>query len=188
MRMRVIGIDEKSKVSSAHQPPFDGSIRLEISRGSAHNPVRQIDKPVFLMGTAYDCDLVLGDLQFPEVHAYLFATSQGVRLRHLGDGPIISVDGRVVRSADLRDGDRIRTGSYEFRVSIAGLPTLPRLRRSHRRDIGGPGETTSQAPAAIRELLEEVRGGRSVFERPPDQQELLSQLQATTRCVLYRPR
>src|SRR5687767_8863308 len=98
-------------------------VELEIMRGQAKRRVRQVDVPVFLIGTAVDCDLVLGDPQFPEVHSYLFLSSEGVWFRHLGTGPAVAVEGRLVKSAQLCHGDHVRTGAYEFRVSI-GSPLV----------------------------------------------------------------
>lgn len=94
------------------------SVELEITRGQARRRVRKVDVPVFLIGTADDCDLVLGDPQFPEVHSYLFLSAEGVWIRHMGSEPAIAVEGRLVKSAQLCDGDHVRTGAYEFRVSI----------------------------------------------------------------------
>jgi len=93
-------------------------VKLEIRRGRANNLVREVTTPVFLIGTAGDCDMVLGDPQFPQVHTYLFVSERGVSLRHLGIGPDLTVNGRVVHSAWLEDGDRIRTGPYEFHVCV----------------------------------------------------------------------
>ena len=71
----------------------------------------------FLIGTAKDCDLVLGDGRFPEVHAAGGPT--GVTVRWLGDGPELTVNGRqALLSAPLADGDLLKAASYEFRVRI----------------------------------------------------------------------
>ena len=43
------------------------TVELEIMRGQARRRVRRVAAPIFLIGTANDCDLVLGDPRFPEV-------------------------------------------------------------------------------------------------------------------------
>ena len=43
-------------------------VEIEIVRGRARNMVRPVTVPVYLIGAANDCDLVLGDPQFSEVH------------------------------------------------------------------------------------------------------------------------
>lgn len=112
-------VDSQSSQFPVHLPV----VELEITRGQARRRVRKVEVPVFLIGTADDCDLVLGDPQFPEVHSYLFLSAEGVWIRRLGSEPAISVEGRLVKSAQLCDGDHMRMGAYEFRVSI-GSPKL----------------------------------------------------------------
>lgn len=113
-----------------HFHPSLPNVRLEIRRGRARNLIRPIKEPVYLIGAARDCDLVLGDPQFPEIHAYLFVNEAGVSIRHIGHGPEITVDGTAVRNAPLEDGQRIRTGPFEFYVGIhwheGGPGGLPR--------------------------------------------------------------
>jgi len=96
-------------------------IELEITRGRVRNRVRVMRGTTFLIGSGHDCDLVLGDPQFEELHSYLIWGSQGLVLRHLGFAPEITVDGRPVRKIVLRSGARIRTGPFEFRVRIRQL-------------------------------------------------------------------
>ena len=93
-------------------------VQLEIQRGKARNLVRQVTGPVYLIGSARDCDLVLGDPQFPQAFAYIFVNESGVTLRRLGVGPDVTVNGRGVEAIGLADGDRIRTGPFEFHVRI----------------------------------------------------------------------
>ena len=132
-------------------------VELEIVRGQARRLVREVSGPVFLIGTAHDCDLIFGDPQFPEVYAYLFITEHGVSLRHLGVGPVITVNSRSVQSTQLFDGDMLRMGSYEFHVRIewdAG-PDLFRRRYGKQSAADSVSET---ALREVDELLCEVRG------------------------------
>ena len=93
-------------------------VELEIIRGRARNRVRQMRGTTFLIGSGNECDLVLGDPQFEEVHGYLLLGTQGLVLRHLGFEPQLTVDGRPVRKTLLWNQARIRTGPFEFRVHI----------------------------------------------------------------------
>ena len=101
-----------------HFSPILPQVELEIVRGTARFRRRPVDVPVFLIGTAADCDLVLGDPQFAEVHTYLLVGPQGVSVRHLGFAPNLSVNGKTVHAANLTDGDRLRLGTYEFRLRV----------------------------------------------------------------------
>lgn len=93
-------------------------VTLEITRGKAQQRLRPLQGKVFLIGTASDCDLVLGDLNFPEVYAYLFVDGSEVTIRRLGSGPALIVSGDRTDKAELFQGDEVRFGPFELRVII----------------------------------------------------------------------
>jgi predicted component of type VI protein secretion system len=93
-------------------------VELEILRGRARNKLRRIDVPVFLIGSARDCDLVLADAELPDVHTYLYVNRGGVSVRRIAESPLLAVDGRDVQSATIVDGQRLQIGRYEFEVRI----------------------------------------------------------------------
>jgi pSer/pThr/pTyr-binding forkhead associated (FHA) protein len=97
-------------------------VELEILRGRANRKIRRIDVPVYLIGSAPDCDLVLADKTFPEVHTYVYVTKQGVSVRRLGDGPELRINGEVVQAGTLHDGERVQLGSFEFTVRVVPPP------------------------------------------------------------------
>jgi len=101
-----------------HYLPQVPQVGLEIVRGKASRRIREVNPPVFLIGTAEDCDLVLGDLRFPEAFAYIYVTVRGVSVRHLGDGPELYVNGELTETALLEDGDILEMGAYEFQAHI----------------------------------------------------------------------
>ena len=93
-------------------------VELEIRRGHTRQLLCEVRSAAFLIGAAPDCDLVLGDPRFAEVHSYLFLSPARVTVRHLGFGPGLSVAGQDVTFATLRHNDELRIGPYEFRVRI----------------------------------------------------------------------
>jgi predicted component of type VI protein secretion system len=93
-------------------------VELEILRGRARNKLRRIDVPVYLIGSARDCDLVLADAELPDVHTYLYVNRGGVSVRRIAESPRLAVDGREVQSATIVDGQRLQIGRYEFEVRI----------------------------------------------------------------------
>jgi hypothetical protein len=137
-----------------HELPL---VELEILRGRAQNRVRPVKVPAFLIGSALDCDLVLGDHRFPEAHSYLLLSASEVALRWLGVGPEVSVNGKTIQRARLRDGDHLQLGPYEFRISIrlreatpdSAEPKILRLNRH-------PPDDLDSATREIRGLLAEI--------------------------------
>jgi hypothetical protein len=101
-----------------HILPLAPRVALEITRGRVQQRIRPVRGRVFLIGTASDCDLVLGDLTFPEAYAYLFVQDSKIAIRRLGSGPELIVCGEVVESTDLHGGDHISFGPFEVRVVI----------------------------------------------------------------------
>lgn len=93
-------------------------VAITIERGNAENLRRPVLGPVFTIGSALDCDLVLGDMQFPSYHSYVYVRGSRVSLRHMGFGPELTVNGREFRWGELRDADRVRTGPYQFSINI----------------------------------------------------------------------
>ena len=96
------------------------AVELEITRGRVQQRIRCVKSKIFLIGAASDCDLVLGDLQFPEAYAYLFVNGSEVTIRRLGAGPELLVCGEPAETAELFHGDMIAFGPFELRVRIAG--------------------------------------------------------------------
>ena len=101
-----------------HILPLGPRISLSITRGRVQQRIRPVRGRVFLIGTASDCDLVLGDLAFPEAYAYVFLQDSKIAIRRLGSGPELMVSGEVVEAADLEHGDLITFGPFEVRVVI----------------------------------------------------------------------
>ena len=133
------------------------NVEIEILRGRARQLFRKISSRVFLIGTAADCDMVLGDPHFPEVYAYLFLSDQGVSLRYLGAGPVLTVNGRLVQSAALFDGDILRMASYEFVVHM-DWDAGPERTKSKDSRTSHAAEEEQIGLEQVEELLCEVRG------------------------------
>lgn len=117
----------------------DVAVDLTIHRGRAQRLVRTVHGPVFTIGAAETCDMVLGDVQFPDVHSYVCIRAGVISMRYLGEGPTVTVNGREVRWGELRDGDRIRTGPFEFRIGIRYLASDKGTRASERKNSAFSG-------------------------------------------------
>ena len=138
-------------------------VELEITRGRARNRVRPMRGSTFLIGSGSECDLVLGDPQFQDVHGYLLIGTQGLVIRHLGFEPELTVDGRPIRKALLWNQARIRTGPFEFRVDIRNGATDGEWDRGGW-DVVDGGATSSDlhagnSPLRVFRGLDERRAG-----------------------------
>jgi len=164
MHSELVTYDQNSGLGLSDGPSYQfpaglPTVQLQICRGRAANTVRPVQVPVFLIGTAWDCDMVLGDPQFPEVHTYLFVNQGGVSVRHLGVGPELTVNGTPVHTAQLHDGDRLGLGSYELAVQVqaAAPPAHARYLRPTRIPITQRSEKSKQVQRRIAQMLNEIR-------------------------------
>lgn len=134
-------------------------VELEILRGRAQNRIRPVKVPAFLIGSATDCDLVLGDNRFPEAHSYLLVSTTEVALRWLGVGPQVKVNDELIDKARLADGDHLQMGPYHFRIMIRQLEAPPEEAepRILRLDRRRPPDDRGAAGREIRGLLAEIR-------------------------------
>jgi len=115
MDVPILRIDRHNQ-QEPHILPVGPRVSLEITRGRVQQRIRPVRRPVFLIGTASDCDLVLGDLSFPESYAYLFVQDTKVSIRHLGGGPPLTICGDPTDAAELLHGDVVAFGPFELRV------------------------------------------------------------------------
>lgn len=155
----ILRLDRQSRPQPHLLPPAP-RVSLEIVRGKVRERMRQIRGKVFLIGAASDCDLVLGDLQFPEAYAYVFVSGSDVSIRRLGTGPILHVCGEEVESSELFHGDLIQTGPFELRVVIDHPPRRARtdsaVGRWHEQSSDDDTDEES-AVDEVRSLLADIR-------------------------------
>jgi pSer/pThr/pTyr-binding forkhead associated (FHA) protein len=124
----ILRLDRQNR-PDPHILPAGPRVSLHITRGRVRERVRPVVGRVFLIGAASDCDLVLGDLQFPEAYAYLFVDGADVTIRRLGNGPELFVCGQPVESGELLHGDLVEMGPFELRVVIDRPPPRGRFAR-----------------------------------------------------------
>ena len=147
------------------------SVTLEIQRGKARELTRTVTPPVFLIGSALDSDLVLGDANFPEAYAYLYVKTDGIFLQYLGDGPEITVEGIRGETFRLENGQRIEAGPFEFIIRIeAGRPgrkeEVPVEDSSWDSPLAGNSEDWFDFGSAIDEVRSLVSDVRSQLKLP----------------------
>jgi len=139
---RFIRID-RQPTAHRYRLPADAVVELEILRGRARQRLRRVEVPVFLIGTADDCDLVVAAPDIAPVHTYLYLRPEGVSIRTLGAAPPLTVNGRVAENALLADGDEFGIGPFEFLIHVR-LKEPVDDRAGRRR----PGRPSCDAPEA----------------------------------------
>ncbi len=130
------------------------NVALEITRGRARHRRRDVRSAAYLIGSAPDCDLVLGDARFDELHSYLFLSERTVTIRRLGSGPLLSVGDQNVSATTLDDADRVQLGPYEFQVSIRWPQGLARERTP--RGVLGQMNDSLDNDRALERLLRDI--------------------------------
>lgn len=139
-------------------------VTLEITRGKVRQRLRPVSGRVFLIGTSSDCDLVLGDLSFPEVYAYLFVDGPKVTIRRLGAGPPLWVCGERLDRGELFQSDLVEFGPFELRIAIEPEHFDDQAPDTHAQEFDGAflrGESldpldaldSSGAPSHAKEML-----------------------------------
>ncbi|HEY2411624.1 MAG TPA: FHA domain-containing protein [Pirellulaceae bacterium] len=119
----ILPFDRYNRPKSQTSPALP-AVWLEITRGRVRQPIRPVPGPVFLIGAAADCDLVLGDATFPETYAYLLVQDDSVTIRRVGDEPELLVNGEPIETAELATGDRIAFGPFELAVQMPSLTKI----------------------------------------------------------------
>ena len=149
---------------------------LEVMGGSAKHRIRPIRVPVFLIGSGLECDLVLGDAQFPEVHSYLFLADEGASMRWLGKGPALMVNDAPVQACTLNHGDTIAMAGYRFELSVDVMERPARFANHCVEETMDP-----DASAAVERLLDDIRNVQCV-----EQQDSVRQLLQEVRKSVYQ--
>jgi hypothetical protein len=155
-----------------HSLPAAPRVSLEVARGRVRQKTRPVTRRVFLIGAASDCDLVLGDLSFPEAYAYLFVDGMEVTIRRLGSGPEMFVNGELLDSAELFHGDVVEMEPFALRVVIDDAPRC----RCHDQDHHSGCRRHEVAESQI--AIDEVRNLLLDIHRTLDAQPAPARLRA----------
>lgn len=133
-------------------------VELEITRGRARERKREVRCRAFLIGSAPDSDLVLGDARFDELYSYVMLRPERVTIRRLGVGPDLCVGDEVASLATLEHGDRLRLGPFEFRVGIQ-WPAVRQVAPQRTATLQTPG--TVDDDAALERLMRDIEQYRA---------------------------
>ena len=85
-------------------------LQIDVISGTRRNPQSNFESTTVFLGSDPECDFILDGEFFPPMYAFLLVDSQGVVVRHLGDGPSLLLDTkptlrhRVIKTANITAG------------------------------------------------------------------------------------
>ena len=94
--------------------PFPVQLVLEVTKGHTRFPRRPVTHPRFLIGAGSTCDLRLGGEGMPALHSLITVSGRAITLEAIAATPALRVNGRVVQTTVLHDGDVIGVGEVEL--------------------------------------------------------------------------
>ena len=112
------------------------NLRLELRHGSARPVFYEVSELGFLVGSVPGCDLRLPGTELPPVLCLVTRHAGGAAVRKLVPTQPILVNGQLLVSGPLANGDRLSLGSVEIVVHLRSTPAA----QFSERDDTGPGE------------------------------------------------
>ncbi|MDQ3530139.1 MAG: FHA domain-containing protein, partial [Actinomycetota bacterium] len=107
--------DQGPHTSVLPRPAGAGSAHL-VDRNGHHHPLRG----TATIGRLPECEVTLDDASVSRRHARVERNGDGWSITDLGSTNGVKVNGESVRSATLRDGDRLQLGSLALTFSSGG--------------------------------------------------------------------
>lgn len=96
----------------------DTFLTLQVSRGKTNFPHRPVTAPRFAIGAGSGCDMVLGDPNVPAIHTILLVEGGCVIAEAVAQTPLLKVNGNVISTAILEDGDELTIGGFHFAIHL----------------------------------------------------------------------
>lgn len=103
----------------------------------------ETEKERILIGRSADCDVRVDSADVSRMHAAVVAKSGRRFLEDLGSSNGTQLNGRVVRNAELRNGDIVQVGDYSLHIGILGATDADGARAQQRE------EQTVPTPRAV---------------------------------------
>jgi hypothetical protein len=120
---------DSTAATTSHDEAALATAWIEISRGRTLYPRRPIAGERFLIGAGSNCHLQLGGHGMPFLHSLIVRSDQSLTIEAFAAHPELRINGAVVRTAELRDGDRLEIGLFELtlhrQASVEAEPSEP---------------------------------------------------------------
>ncbi len=125
------GYTRESPKSSSGETSFADFIEawnpsLVILSGKLQGTDFLIERASTVVGRGPGVDLALDDETLSRQHASIDFADGGLRLRDLGSLNGVSINGGVVKSGELKHGDRFQLGDLAFQLILEERPHTPK--------------------------------------------------------------
>jgi len=125
------GYTRESLESSSRRTSFAEFIEawnpsLVVLSGGLQGTDYPIEQASTLVGRGPGVDLALDDETLSRQHASIEFADGGLRLRDLGSLNGVSINGGVVKSGELKHGDRFQLGDLAFQLILEERPRTPK--------------------------------------------------------------
>jgi hypothetical protein len=112
------------------EPTQASGAELVVHNGRLSGARRPLTGPVTVLGQGPGCEIRLSADNIHSAHCLLLLGPDGLSVRDLGSDAGTFINGERVAVAQLRDGDVLAVGAFQFRIALPpgalpGLPSLP---------------------------------------------------------------
>jgi hypothetical protein len=140
---------------------------LEVTKGRTRFRRRPVTHPRFLIGAGSTCDLRLGGDEMPALHSIITVSGRDICLEAIAAEPALSVNGRVVHTASLHDGDVIAVGEVELlaRFEAGHSPVGAQMTSGPSAHLAGERPAAELSAAELVDLIDEEQREIEDFEQ-----------------------
>jgi hypothetical protein len=140
---------------------------LEVTKGRTRFRRRPVTHPRFLIGAGSTCDLRLGGNEVPALHSIITVSGREIGLEAIAAEPALTVNGRIVHTASLHDGDVIAVGDVELlaRFEAGHSPVGAQMTKGPSAHGEGDRPAPERSAAELVDLIDQEQGEIEDFEQ-----------------------
>ena len=93
-------------------------LQIDVLSGAQRNPQSNFESTTVFLGSDPECDFILDREFFPPMYAFLLVDSQGAVVRHLGGGPSLRLDTKLIARHRVTKTANITAGPLAIRLHV----------------------------------------------------------------------
>ena len=97
-------------------------LQIDVLSGAKRNPQSNFESTAVFLGSDPECDFILDREFFPPMYAFLLVDSRGAVVRHLGGGPSLRLDTKLVARHRVTKTTNITAGPLAIRLHVTPGP------------------------------------------------------------------